>query len=115
MCRTYTVFNVEQCDGLSIPAPVIDRPQIDTNELCESIVNGWESRPMLHLDNEHEGRAFYRPSTDAVHMPARNRFVDAPTITQPCFMSSSIAPDTRAALPGPSANALVMTSTAKRN
>ncbi|RRA50484.1 hypothetical protein D1Y84_00275 [Acidipila sp. EB88] len=32
----------------------------------------------MHLDNEHEGRAFYRPSTDAVHMPARNRFVDTP-------------------------------------
>ena len=78
MCRTYTVFNVEQCSGLTIPAPVIERLPIDTNELCESIVMGWEKRPTLHLDNEHEGRAFYRRSTDAVHMPTRDRFVDAP-------------------------------------
>ena len=78
MCRTYTVFNVEQCEGLSIPAAEIERSQINTDERCESIVNGWETRPTLHLENEHEGRAFYRPSSDAVHMPTRNRFVDAP-------------------------------------
>ena len=78
MCRTYTVFNVEQCDGLTIAAPMIERHHLDTNELCESIVKGWENRPTLHLDSEHEGRAFYRPGTDAVHMPTRNRFVDTP-------------------------------------
>ena len=38
-------------------------------------------RPTLNLENEHEGRAFYRPSSDAVHMRTRNRFVDARTIT----------------------------------
>ena len=78
MSRTYTVFNVEQCDGLTTLAPVIDRPRIDTDDLCENIVSGWESRPTLHLDNEHEGRAFYRPGSDAIHMPTRNRFVDTP-------------------------------------
>ncbi|RRA49300.1 DUF1738 domain-containing protein [Acidipila sp. EB88] len=78
LCRTYTVFNVEQCNGLALAEPHIDRPVIDTDDLCESIVTGWEGRPTLHLDDEHEGRAFYRPSTDAVHLPARNRFVDTP-------------------------------------
>jgi antirestriction protein ArdC len=76
LCRAYTVFNVEQCDGISLPAPILDRPQVDTDELCESIVQSWEGRPTLQLENEHEGRAFYRPATDAVHMPMRNRFVD---------------------------------------
>jgi len=41
-------------------------------------VNAWEKRPALHLTSKTEHRAFYRPSTDAVHMPARSRFVDAP-------------------------------------
>jgi antirestriction protein ArdC len=36
------------------------------------------NRPALHLTSEHEYRAYYRPSTDSVHMPARARFVDAP-------------------------------------
>src|ERR1700721_4885773 len=41
-------------------------------------VTGWESRPALHLNSPTEYRAYYRPSTDSVHMPARSRFVDAP-------------------------------------
>ena len=76
----YTVFNVEQCDGLTLPEisqPAI-APEIDEDEVCESIVTGWESRPALHLDSPTEYRAYYRPSTDSVHMPARSRFVDAP-------------------------------------
>jgi antirestriction protein ArdC len=76
----YTVFNVEQCDGLTLPQ--IDQPttstQIETDETCEAIVTGWANRPALHLTGEHEYRAYYRPSSDSVHMPARSRFVDAP-------------------------------------
>lgn len=76
----YTVFNVEQCDGLTLPEisqPAI-APEIDKDEVCESIVTGWESRPALHLNSPNECRAYYRPSTDSVHVPARSRFVDAP-------------------------------------
>ena len=39
---------------------------------------GWENRPALYLDSPTEYRAYYPPSTDSVHMPARCRFVDAP-------------------------------------
>ncbi len=76
----HTVFNVEQCENLQIPTmgPAAPRSEIETDETCEAIVNAWEKRPALHLNSETEHRAFYRPSTDAVHMPARSRFVDAP-------------------------------------
>ena len=76
----YTVFSVKQCDGLTLPEisqPAI-APEIDEDLLCESIVTGWESRPALHLNSPTEYRAYYRPSTDSVHMPAHSRFVDAP-------------------------------------
>jgi antirestriction protein ArdC len=76
----YTVFNVEQCDGLTLPEisqPAI-APEVDEDELCESIVTGWKSRPALYLNSPTEYRAYYRPSTDSVHMPARSCFVDAP-------------------------------------
>jgi antirestriction protein ArdC len=76
----YTVFNVEQCDGLVLPQ--IEQPtttcEIDEDEICESIVTGWEKRPSLHLTSTTEYRAYYRPATDSVHIPARFRFVDAP-------------------------------------
>jgi antirestriction protein ArdC len=76
----YTVFNVEQCDGLTLPQ--VEQPaqpnKVETDEACEAIVTGWANGPALHLSSEHEYRAYYRSSTDSVHMPARARFVDAP-------------------------------------
>ena len=41
------------------------------------IVQGWGWRPKLQLSSTTERRAYYRPTTDSVHMPARFRFVDA--------------------------------------
>jgi antirestriction protein ArdC len=75
----HTVFNVEQCENLQIPTLEAATPltEIETDEACEAIVNAWETRPTLHLTSETEGRAYYRPRTDAVHMPLRSRFVDA--------------------------------------
>ena len=74
------MFNVEQCDGLTLPEieqPILpDEAVID--ETCEAIVGGWSNRPSLHLYGETEYSAYYRPSTDSVHMPVRARFVDAP-------------------------------------
>ncbi len=77
-CRAYTVFNVEQCDGLKAPEAIAAFPEVPQDERCEAIVTEWADRPRLELDNAHEGRAYYRPRTDSVHMPTRNRFVDAP-------------------------------------
>ena len=75
----YTVFNVEQCDGLMLPEiEPTAKGEIQADENCESIVTGWANRPLLHLTSETEHRAYYCPSTDSVHMPARSRFVDAP-------------------------------------
>jgi antirestriction protein ArdC len=76
----YTVFNVEQCDGLTLPETdqPTTVPEIDEDEICESIVTGWENCPALHLTSPTEYRAYYRPRTDSVHMPARGCFVDAP-------------------------------------
>ena len=75
----YTVFNVEQCDGLKLPEllPNAEPNDIAIDETCEAIVNGWEGRPALQLTSSTERRAYYRPATDSVHMPARFRFVDA--------------------------------------
>jgi antirestriction protein ArdC len=76
----HTVFNVEQCDGLTVPQmekPTTTPNAVEQAEACEALVNGWENRPTLHLTNQLEMRAYYVPRTDSVHMPARSRFVDA--------------------------------------
>ena len=73
----YTVFNVEQCEGLTIPI-VEPTPSllIDTDKTCETIVGGWLGRPTIRTEEVNEGRAYYRPATDSVHLPARFRFID---------------------------------------
>ena len=75
--RQYTVFNVEQCDGLPAVLTQPAAPQIDFQPIaeCERIVAGLPAnRPAV----EHGGtRACYSPSLDRVQMPKPERFESA--------------------------------------
>jgi antirestriction protein ArdC len=78
MLTSYSVFNVEQCDGLNVP--MIEEPAPTEAELdltCEAMVTNWVGRPTIRTEIRSESRAYYRPSTDSVHLPARFRFVDS--------------------------------------
>jgi antirestriction protein ArdC len=74
----HTVFNVEQCDGLTLPQIEQSTQPTEADETCEAIVSGWSNHPTLQLTSATEYGAYYRPSTDSVHMPARARFADTP-------------------------------------
>jgi len=65
--RYYTVFNLEQCEGINSPESV---PVINPIEQCENIVRRMPNPPGF----EQDSRARYRPSTDTVGMPARSAF-----------------------------------------
>lgn len=66
--RAYTVFNVEQCEGLDLPALDSDDREIpETNELAEKIL-------ALPVINHGGGRACYTPTTDRIFMPHRATF-----------------------------------------
>jgi antirestriction protein ArdC len=68
--RYYTVFNVEQCEGIASPNAA---PTVNAIEECERIVREMPNPPAM----EQDGRAWYRPSTDTVGMPSRNAFNSA--------------------------------------
>ena len=70
LLRYYIVFNIEQCEGIKSPEPV---RVINPMEQCEHIVNSMPNPPSF----EQDSRAFYRPSTDTVGMPARSAFDSA--------------------------------------
>ncbi len=70
LLRYYTVFNLEQCDGIKSPDFA---PAIHPLGQCENIVNSMPSPPGF----EQEAQACYRPSTDTVGMPARSGFDSA--------------------------------------
>lgn len=63
LLRYYTVFNLEQCEGVKSPEPA---PPISPIEQCESIVKSMPNPPRF----EQNSRACYWPSTDTVGMPA---------------------------------------------
>jgi antirestriction protein ArdC len=70
LLRYYTVFNLEQCERIKSPEP--DRI-IHPIEQCEGIVSSMPNPPGF----EQDSRAFYRPSTDTVGMPASSAFESA--------------------------------------
>ena len=67
LLRYYTVFNVEQCEGITAPDST---RTVNPIEECERIVQAMPNPPAM----EQDGRAWYRPSTDTVGMPSRNAF-----------------------------------------
>jgi antirestriction protein ArdC len=71
--RYYNVFNAEQVEGVEIPDAVkfvpIDFKPIDE---AEKIAAGDVGGPGINHDGGQQ--AYYRPSTDSVHLPERTRF-----------------------------------------
>jgi len=70
LLRYYTVFNLEQCDGIKSPEPAL---AVHPIEQCESIVRSMPTPPKL----VQEAQACYRPSADTVGIPARSAFTSA--------------------------------------
>jgi antirestriction protein ArdC len=56
LLRYYTVFNVEQCEGIKSPE---SDPNVHPIEQCESIVRSMPNPPAF----EQDAQAYYRPST----------------------------------------------------
>jgi antirestriction protein ArdC len=69
--KYYTVFNVEQCDGIAWAAEKIEGATFNPVAEAEKIVSNMPRAPKL----AHGGdRAYYRPSTDSVQMPKAETF-----------------------------------------
>lgn len=71
--RVYTVFNAKQIDG--IPPFERQRPStFETVQRGEQILQNSGAR----IAHDQRDRAFYRPSTDSIHLPPKEAFKDAP-------------------------------------
>jgi antirestriction protein ArdC len=72
--RYYTVFNVDQVEGIDeskIPELAIKYNELERIEKCENVVMSMPKRPEITY---HEQRAYYKPSTDSVNMPKMETF-----------------------------------------
>lgn len=73
MLRHYSVFSVEQCDGLELP-PLGNGESLNPITAAEEIVAAFTDAPPIIGGG---GRAWYRPSTDEIGMPDRASFHSA--------------------------------------
>ena len=77
LLRYYTVFNIEQCEGIEIPkskTPLEEEQKIVfcPNEEAEKIWQGMPGKPELLFGGN---AAYYSPSLDIVKMPEKESFV----------------------------------------
>ena len=70
LLRYYTVFNLEQCDGIEIPGAT-EGPEFDPLPACEAVYANMPNPPELRHCGE---RAFYRRSDDLVQLPRPEAF-----------------------------------------
>lgn len=73
MLRYFTVFNVEQVDGLELEPVYVPPLLADTAriERADLLVSSMPNPPSIH---KNARSAYYVPSSDSVHMPAFERF-----------------------------------------
>jgi len=82
LLRYYTVFNVEQCEGIDSKVPVVEIREHSPIQDAQAIVDNMPNRPEI----SHGGdRAFYRPSTDDVTLPAPELFASAESYYSTAF------------------------------
>jgi antirestriction protein ArdC len=73
LLRYYLVWNVEQCEGLDLPA--LETHKVDAIAQAEAIVASMANPPKISFDGGD--KAYYMPLTDSVHLPQRNSFDNA--------------------------------------
>jgi antirestriction protein ArdC len=73
MARVYTVFNVEQCEGIELPKrEVVELTEHERHEHAEQLMVA------SGVDIRHGGgRAFYSPGSDYVQLPELGKFAEA--------------------------------------
>jgi antirestriction protein ArdC len=71
LLRYYSVFNLEQTEGIAEKLGLSSTAHIADIDACERIVAEMPNAPA----REQSDRAWYRPSTDSVGMPAKSSFV----------------------------------------
>lgn len=71
ICRQFTVFNVEQCDGLGLPPVQQHNQNVDALEAVTRMIDGFSNRPKIVFTGE---RAFYSSKFDLIHVPPAQAF-----------------------------------------
>ena len=76
LLRLSTVFNVEQCEGLEIPAKFLTRTEpVAVLDGLQALLDKYTSKPEIY--HRAGDQAFYRPSDDTITVPMREQYETA--------------------------------------
>lgn len=75
--KTFTVFNIEQCEGIEMPeAPEKPEP-VDRIKVADNIVSNYKSKnKTLKITEKLGNRAYYAPADDMIVVPTIEQSVD---------------------------------------
>ena len=74
--RSYCLFHLDQCEGIK---PKWDKPienPVQPDERAEAIVDNYVARSGVKIIRTRSNDAFYRPSTDEIHVPEIGQFTE---------------------------------------
>jgi antirestriction protein ArdC len=74
MLKTFSVFNIEQVEGDTSQFNDYDIKKNKVTDL--KVVEDYISNLEASISHDGGSRAFYRPSTDSIHMPSKDSFLD---------------------------------------
>lgn len=73
--KGYAVFHIDQCEGIKTKhAKGVRRYEHEASEEAEKVIANYVERDGLKLFIEDSDRAYYRPSTDEVHVPMMQQY-----------------------------------------
>jgi len=103
LLRYYSVFNVEQCDGIThkrLKVQAEEPAPFNPIEAAEAIVANYPAPPPISHDGR--GSAYYRPTNDSIHMPKQETFCSEEHYYATLFheMAHSSGHESRLARPG---------------
>lgn len=82
-CKYYTVFNLDQCEGITVPALEETESIFSPIETGQQIVDNMPNAPrLLHGYN---GEAYYQQTIDTVHLPDAETFISPEFYYATCF------------------------------
>jgi antirestriction protein ArdC len=74
LLKGYVVFNVEQCEGITVPA-IEKREPVEVIPALDSILASYKNRPEVFY--KAQDRAYYSPSADTITLPSLAQFESA--------------------------------------
>lgn len=74
--RYYTVFHIDQCEGIEPKWTDETRAEVEADETAEDLIHDYLDATGVDLYNVRSDRAFYSPASDCIQLPLMEQFTN---------------------------------------